>query len=167
MTQLIPAPDPAFPDQMTALHMAYYSAEWGFGTVFQTKLLAESRAFLAQYTPGRDLLLTVPGPNSALLGCVAIDGSERDGPGNHLRWFITSGAARGKGLGRRLLSAAMAHCDASRHPQTWLTTFAGLDAAAHLYRTHGFNLVSEVPDDQWSGGVHEQRWERPAGQQDL
>ena len=144
---------------MIGLHMAYYAPTWNFGAGFEAKLAAESGTFLAAFDPSRDLIATA-WQQSSLMGCIFIDGSERDGAGNHLRWFVVSDQARGRGLGADLMQQAMAFCDASAHRSTWLTTFAGLDAAAKLYQRNGFDLVSEADMDQWQGGVREQRYQR-------
>lgn len=153
---------------LVGLHMAYYAENWGFGQAFEVKLATESAAFLRDFNPARDLFRTA-WRGDKMLACIAIDGSEKDGEGNHLRWFIVSDAARGTGLGARLITDALNFCDASPCPSTWLTTFAGLDAAAALYARVGFRLVGEQDDDQWQGGVREQRYERsrPDIQQDL
>ena len=59
------------------------------------------------------------------------------------------------------MAEAMSHVDAGGFAGTYLTTFAGLAPARHLYEAFGFRLVSESEIDQWSGGVREQRFERP------
>lgn len=70
-----------------------------------------------------------------------------------------SDQARGSGLGRVLLERALAHCAQRRFGRLYLTTFAALDAARHLYESVGFALVGERETDQWQGGVREQRFE--------
>ncbi len=95
-------------------------------------------------------------------GSIAIDGTraaEPDGAA-HLRWFITSEAVQGQGLGRRLLELAMDFVDGRGYRRTTLWTFAGLDAARHLYTAYGFRLVHQSPGDQWGTVVTEQRFER-------
>ena len=89
MTQLSSDLHSDFVEQMTALHMGYYGAEWGFGPPFEALLRREGDAFVANFRPGRDLMLTT-WAQGRLTGSVVIDGSERDGAGNHLRWFMTS-----------------------------------------------------------------------------
>ena len=106
--------------------------------------------------------LCATGADNAFLGSITIDGIKgRADAGAHLRWFITTDAARGSGLGRHLLTTAIDFCDAQRYAKTYLTTFAGLDAARHLYEQLGFRLLSETSADTWSGGsVGEQRFVR-------
>jgi GNAT superfamily N-acetyltransferase len=145
-----------------AAHLDYYAQAWGFGVQFESKLARELGAFLKRHDPARDLLLSAHGADGGFLGSIVIDGIEGDGgKGAHLRWFITSDAARGSGLGRRLLEESVAFCDARRYAKIYLTTFAGLGAARHLYEQAGFRLVAEIAADDWSGGsVGEQRFER-------
>jgi ribosomal protein S18 acetylase RimI-like enzyme len=144
---------------IVALHAAYYAREWRFGLPFEAKVAGELAEFSSRMDPSSDLFLAAY-RSGELIGSVVVDQSGGGPMGAHLRWFIVSEAARGTGLGRRLIDVAMAHCDARGFECVWLTTFAGLDAARALYERHGFVLVSEADRDQWSGGVREQLFER-------
>ena len=138
-----------------ALHMDYYSAEWGFGAEFETKLASEMGAFVARMDSTDDLFLTA-WRDGALAGSITLDATGGGEMGAHLRWFIVSDRARGTGLGGRLMDEVMRFAGARGHNRLWLTTFAGLDPARRLYEKHGFKLAEESDDDQWSGGVREQ-----------
>ncbi|MEO4000734.1 GNAT family N-acetyltransferase [Mesorhizobium sp. CAU 1732] len=144
------------------LHADYYARQWGFGLAFEAKVAIELATFLQDFRDGQDYFVAETDDDGALLGTISVEA-----PGNgetlaHLRWFITSDQSRGTGLGRRLLGDAIRHCDACGFPGIYLTTFDGLSAARHLYEGFGFVLVGEAERDQWSGGVREQRFERPA-----
>lgn len=158
----MPPPDyrPGIVGDIVRLHAAYYAREWGFGLAFEAKVATELVAFLLAFRPGADLFRAECAPDGALLGTVSLEAPREGEAMAHLRWFITSDAARGTGLGRRLLEEALRHADAAGFAGTWLTTFAGLAPARHLYESAGFVLVSEAEIDQWSGGVREQRFER-------
>lgn len=144
---------------IVALHAAYYARDWCFGLPFETKVAGELAEFSNRMDPASDLFLAAYRAGE-LVGSVVVDQSGGGPMGAHLRWFIVSDAARGTGLGKRLIEEAMAHCDARGFERVWLTTFAGLDVARALYERHGFVLVSEAERDQWSGGVREQLFER-------
>jgi hypothetical protein len=58
------------------------------------------------------------------------------------------------------MARAMRFCDEQDVRRVWLTTFRGLDAARRLYERHGFRLAGENADDQWRGGVIEQKFVR-------
>lgn len=152
---------------VVGLHMAYYHRHWGFGAPFEAKVAGEMAAFLTACRPGRDLLLAARAPDGHLAGSVTLAGPGRARDGQdaaaHLRWFIVADSARGRGLGRTLLGRALAFSDACGYDTCYLTTFAGLDAARHLYENFGFRLVATAPVDQWGGGVQEQRFERTRG----
>jgi GNAT superfamily N-acetyltransferase len=83
--------------------------------------------------------------------------------GAHLRWFIISDERRGQGFGNALLTAGLDFCRQRRYERVYLWTFAGLDAARHLYEKHGFRLTEERRGQQWGTEVQEQRfeWRRP------
>ncbi|GAA4122166.1 GNAT family N-acetyltransferase [Aminobacter aganoensis] len=142
------------------LHAEYYAREWGFGLLFEAKVAGELSAFLRDFRQGQDFFAAEYADDGSLLGTISIEASTPVEPLAHLRWFITSDGARGTGLGRRLMEQAMAHVGARGFPGVYLTTFAGLGPARHLYESFGFTLVAEEERDQWSGGVREQRFER-------
>ena len=158
--RLVEGYHPGVVARVVGLHMAYYAPAWGFGQHFETKVATEFSAFLARFDADADFLLSAYNDNGAMLGSVTLDGHAAAGEGAHLRWFITSDGARGTGLGRKLLERAIAFADGRGYETVYLTTFAGLEAARHLYEATGFRLVMEAGDDQWQGGVREQRFER-------
>ncbi|MCS5961630.1 hypothetical protein LNP74_31290 [Klebsiella pneumoniae subsp. pneumoniae] len=55
-----------------------------------------------------------------------MDGEDLGQREAHLRWFILDDSCRGSGIGRRLLSEAMAFCDSRQF---------GAGAAVDLYRS--------------------------------
>jgi hypothetical protein len=46
------------------------------------------------------------------------------------------------------------------YKRVYLNTFAGLDAARHLYEKHGFVLILQQIGQQWGCEVTEQRFEK-------
>ncbi|MHA7683331.1 bifunctional helix-turn-helix transcriptional regulator/GNAT family N-acetyltransferase [Cupriavidus sp. PET2-C1] len=143
---------------IASLHARFYSQLVGFGSFFENKVATELAGFAASLpSPDRQLWLWLEGGRS--LASIAIDGE----PGGlaHLRWFIVDNALRGTGVGRQLLERALDFADA-RYRQTYLWTFKGLDAARHLYESHGFQLAQEAPGEQWGAAVTEQRFVRNA-----
>ena len=151
---------PGVVGEIVRLHAEYYAREWGFGLPFEAKVASELSAFLAGFRERQDFFRAERDSAGALLGTISLEAPGGDEALAHLRWFISSDAARGSGLGRRLLAEAVRHSDAAGFPGIYLTTFAGLASARHLYEDCGFRLVSEANVDQWSGGVREQRFER-------
>ncbi len=144
--------------RITQLHAAHYAQSSGFGVAFEAKVAKELGDFCLAYTPSRDGLWLVQAAD--VEGSIAIDGAQAAHEGAHLRWFITSDALRGQGLGKQLLQRALAFSDSAEYQRVYLWTFAGLDAARHLYESHGFCLEHECPGSQWGKVVREQRFVR-------
>lgn len=151
---------PGIIGELVSLQARYYARHWGFGPHFEAKIATEAAIFLRRYDPRVDLLTSFGDPGH-LLGAVTIDGSDPLRPDDlaHLRWFILGDEARGLGLGRRLIDRALAFARGSGRAGVYLWTFAGLEAARHLYDQAGFRLVEELPGDTWGTRVTEQRFE--------
>jgi len=73
-----------------------------------------------------------------------------------LHWFMIVPELRGSGMGRTLLSEAVAFCRRRGVQSLRLWTFAGLDAARHLYEQQGFRLLAESEATTWGKPVNEQ-----------
>ena len=140
-----------------ALQTRYYSRHHAFGAVFEAGRLRDIGAFLDRYDSSRDgVWLLVEGGD--VRGSIVIDGSNGRAGSAQLRWFIVDDALRGKRRGNALMSAAMSFCRA-HYSHVYLHTFAGLDAARHLYQQHGFTLTNEHSTTEWGPAVLEQRFE--------
>ena len=154
--RIVPGYLPGAVGEIAAMHARFYAREHGFGVYFEAKVAAECAGFCSRFDPARDgLWLLVD--RGRILGSIAIDGAGRDGA--HLRWFIVDDEVRGRGLGARMIDAAMDFCRRAGHRSAYLTTFAGLDAARALYERQGFRLVAEADGETWGRTVREQRFE--------
>ncbi|MHB2267628.1 GNAT family N-acetyltransferase [Aliihoeflea sp. PC F10.4] len=157
---IVPGYRPGTIAEIVRLHADYYAREWNFGLAFEAKVAQELSAFLTHFRHGIDFFVAEWDDDGRLSGTISLEAPRAHEPMAHLRWFIVSDTARGAGLGQRLLSGAVAHADKNGFHSIYLTTFDGLGAARRLYEHAGFALVSEMTEDQWQGGVHEQRFER-------
>jgi GNAT superfamily N-acetyltransferase len=141
--------------RIAELHAAYYARAVGFGVSFEAKVASELAEFCLRYTHGRDGIWLAT-ESGTIHGAIVIDGARHDESGAHLRWFIVSDEARGKGIGSRLLGAAMSFCRARGYRKVYLWTFDELHAARHLYEKHGFKLARTQRGSQWGKEVNEQ-----------
>jgi DNA-binding MarR family transcriptional regulator/GNAT superfamily N-acetyltransferase len=146
---------PGIIGRVIEMHAAYYSTAVNFGAPFEAKVAAGLANFIPRLeNPTNNIWCAVQ--NDQIIGSISID-SEDLGDGNaHLRWFIMDERAQGTGLGKHLLQKALDFCDTQAFPETHLWTFQGLNAARHLYETHGFTLTNEYKGDQWGAEVTEQ-----------
>lgn len=128
--------------RIVQLHGSYYSREWGLGLYFEAKVASEMVEFLSRFEAAHDgaWFAQVDGE---VVGSIFIDGSDAQGKGARLRWFIVDPSYHGYGLGQRLIDRAVEFCTQQRFPRVYLTTFAGLNAARYLYEKAGFKLCGE------------------------
>lgn len=145
-----------------ALHGAHYASAWGFGPVFEARVAAELGQFAARKTGGDLVLLAMDEGGLAASLILDLHDPASGTRGAHLRWFFVAARCRAGGLGRKLLARAMDHADLHASGRVWLTTFAGLHAARHLYEAQGFRLVSEAEGEAWGTRVQEQEFRRQA-----
>lgn len=144
--------------RITELHATYYKRHWDFDLFFESKVATELSEFLNRFNPVCDgfWLAMV---HDKIVGSVAIDGSANKIRGARLRWFIVDPDYQGQGIGQRLLGEAIAFCRKANMLRIYLHSFAGLDAARHLYEKFGFVLCEEKEDTTWGKTVREQTFE--------
>ena len=144
--------------RIVEMHATYYYEHWGFGLFFESKIAVELSEFLNRFDASRDGFWIAKADNN-IVGSVAIDGIEAGNEGAHLRWFIIDPAYQGHGIGNRLLEESIEFCRRTRFRRVYLWTFAGLEAAGHLYEKWGFSVCRELEAEQWGITMHEQMFE--------
>jgi len=163
--RIVPGYLPGAIGAIAILHASYYGPQHGLGAFFEAKVARELGEFVARFDPAHDGLWLIV-DQGRVAGSIAVDGSV-DGSETtshargvaHLRWFILDETLRARGLGRRLVDAAMAYCRHLDLQLVYLNTFAGLDAARALYERAGFRLVRELDAQTWGRTMREQRFE--------
>lgn len=140
---------------IVALHGRLYAEEHGFDTTFEAYVAEPLAAFVLRASPRERIW--VEERDGRLVGCVAIVSAEPRVA--QLRWFLVDPAARGTGVGRRLLEVAVAFSRQSGYERIVLWTVAGLAAAQHLYRRIGFERVEAAPARRWGVDLIEEKYE--------
>lgn len=144
--------------KIAELHGTYYSKHWKLGLFFEARVATEMSEFLSRMNEAYDGFWLAR-KDGEILGSIAVDGSKRDTEGAHLRWFIVAEKHQGLGIGNKLLRKAVEFCKERKFKRVFLWTFAGLDAARHLYEKFGFALSLEQKGNQWGATVMEQTFE--------
>jgi GNAT superfamily N-acetyltransferase len=142
---------------ITQLHGTYYAEHWGLDYSFEAQIGKELSEFMLNFQPQRDGLWTAQ-QHDQFLGSIAIDGRRASGDCARLRWFIVSPDWQGTGLGRSLMQAALQFCQDKQFDSVCLWTFAGLEAAHHLYAQYGFRLVESHEVKQWGQTLEGQKY---------
>ncbi|MCU5772901.1 helix-turn-helix domain-containing GNAT family N-acetyltransferase [Erwiniaceae bacterium BAC15a-03b] len=150
---------PGMIGRITAMHGEYYANHYHFGHFFEEKVASGLAEFSGRLdNECNQVWLAVR--DGKIVGSVAIDGEDLGNNQAHLRWFILDDDCRGTGIGRRLLSEAIAFCDQRKFTGVQLWTFSGLDAARRLYESFGFTLFKEWQGEQWGKMMTEQQFSR-------
>lgn len=159
IVEIVAGYHPGLIARVTDMHMRYYAREHGLGRRFEA-LVAGGLADFCQRLDNPLNAIWTARREGMVVGSVAVDGEDMGEDVAHLRWFIVADGLRGGGAGKRLLDAALAFVDGHGFSETHLTTFAGLDAARHLYESRGFVLAEEKAGAQWGRELLEQRFVR-------
>ncbi|MFN3652556.1 MAG: GNAT family N-acetyltransferase [Armatimonadota bacterium] len=141
---------------IVALHGTVYTAEYGLDTTFEGYVAAELGKLAQAYHSERDRLWLAE-TGGRVVGSVAVVG--HPGGAAQLRWFLVDPAARGKGLGRRLLREALAFCRQSGARSVFLWTLSELTVAASLYREAGFQRTQTRTHALWGAVRTEERYD--------
>jgi len=145
--------------EISALHGKYYAQYWNLGVLFEAKVAGGIAEFFRRYDENRDRVWSLYA-GERLAGSITIDGINAGTKGAQVRWFILHPEFQGQGLGTKLITEAMAFCESKGYNHIFLTTFAGLDAARHLYEKWGFQLTHEQRGSTWGVALTEQVFER-------
>ncbi|KAG1702877.1 putative HTH-type DNA-binding domain-containing acetyltransferase YbfA [Nymphon striatum] len=145
--------------RVTTMHAKFYSLNYDFGMQFEIKVASEMAEFLRRIDGSANEIWAAVKDNR-IVGSISIDGEDIGNGIAHLRWFVMDDEARGTGVGRQLLEAALQFVDEYGFQETHLWTFKSLDAARVLYEQSGFRLVNEEAGIQWGSEVLEQKFVR-------
>lgn len=139
-----------------ARHAEVYAAEEGFDISFEA-LVAD---VLARFIRSRDLsrerafIAWKDGRRIGSIFCVRLTDEIAK-----IRLFFLDPDMRGRGIGRELLQACMAYAREKGYRRMELWTHASDRAAAALYFSAGFTLVTSHPTHAFGCEVVEQEWE--------
>jgi GNAT superfamily N-acetyltransferase len=123
-------------------HGELYAAEYGWDGTFEALVARIVADYAASRDPARQAawIAEVSGRRVGCVFCVA-----RDARTAQLRILLVDPAARGQGVGSRLVAECIGFARAAGYQQMVLWTNHPLTAAAKIYRAAGFQLIAEEP----------------------
>ncbi|MFE2728357.1 GNAT family N-acetyltransferase [Kitasatospora sp. NPDC059327] len=139
-------------------HGELYAREYGWHLGFEELVVR----IVADYADGRETgpkaawIAEVDGVRAGCVFCVPADDRTAQ-----LRLLLVDPAARGLGLGGRLVEECLRFAKAAGYEAITLWTNDVLVSARRIYRAHGFELVGEEPHDSFGPRLLGQTWQRP------
>lgn len=141
-------------------HGALYFEEYGWDGEFEALVAGITARFIEKLDPGRERCW-IAEAGGRRLGCVFLVAD--DARTARLRLLLVEPAARGLGLGRRLVAECVAFARAAGYRRIVLWTHANLVAARHLYEEAGFKLTASERHRSFGRAVVSETWELPLG----
>jgi len=144
-------------EAIAAMHGEAYGREYRVNQNFAIDVRQNLQAAVDSGWPERGLVWLVE-HDGELAGSLAL--TEESAGVACVRWFLLLPSVRGAGLGRRLVTELVSEADAAGYELVHLMTFSELRAAAHIYRTVGFEVTGSREDDRWGRPLTLQTYER-------
>lgn len=139
---------------VTERHAVLYAREYGW-TVMEAMVARVCADFLDAYNPARSRCWIAERAGERLGSVFVID----DGDGvARLRLLLLEPAARGLGLGRRLVEAAVQFAREAGYREMVLWTHSVLSAARGIYASVGFEIIEAHDHDDFGVHVHSETW---------
>ena len=124
-------------------HGAIYAQEHGWDASFEALVAEIVAAFIRNFKPGRERCWIAEREGEPA-GCVLL--VEKSKTVGQLRLLLVEPAARGAGIGKRLVQECILEARAAGYAKLVLTTHSILHAAHRIYRDAGFR---ELPGQSW------------------
>jgi DNA-binding MarR family transcriptional regulator/predicted N-acetyltransferase YhbS len=141
---------------VVARHGALYAEEFGLDARFEASVAQVAGGFLAAHDPARERCW-IAERNGVNVGSVFLARKSDDVA--KLRLLIVEPAARGLGIGRRLVTECIGFARETGYRRITLWTNDVLVAARAIYQRSGFNLVASAPHADFGPKMVGEDWE--------
>ena len=138
-------------------HGAVYDEAYGWGTPFEAIVAEIVAGFMKRHDPARERAW-IAERDSEPLGSVFL--VARSKTVAQLRLLLVEPAARGSGLGQRLVDECLRFAKPAGYRRIMLWTQANLAPARHIYEKAGFRLVRSEPNREFGEGLVSEIWQK-------
>lgn len=138
-------------------HGAIYFEEYGWNEEFEALVAAITAEFIRKLDPARERCW-IAEADGRRIGCIFLVAGDAPGTAK-LRLLLVDPAARGLGLGRRLVGECVDFARAAGYERITLWTQENLTAARHLYEGAGFRCTAREPHESFGKRLVGETWE--------
>ncbi|MGH8994548.1 MAG: GNAT family N-acetyltransferase [Acidimicrobiales bacterium] len=138
-------------------HGEVYAKQFGWDSDFEALVARIVADYAASHDPAREAAW-VAEVDEVRAGCVFCVAGDGEGTAK-LRILLVEPAARGQGIGRRLVDHCVDFARAAGYQRTVLWTNDPLVSASRIYRAAGFRLTAEEPHNSFGVDLVGQTYE--------
>jgi DNA-binding MarR family transcriptional regulator/N-acetylglutamate synthase-like GNAT family acetyltransferase len=138
-------------------HGALYASEYGFDSGFEALVAEIVSKYMTSYDPSRERCWIADIEGRPVGSVFLVKGSDDVAK---LRLLLLDPAARGQGLGQRLVAECVSFAQACGYRRMTLWTQSILVAARGIYQGAGFKLTATEPHRSFGQNLVGETWER-------
>ena len=138
------------------MHGTIFAKEAGYNLEFETSVTKNFGEFLEAYNPSKDQVYLALHGNQ-IVASIAVVWHSRYAA--QLKWFLVHPDFRGMGLGKKLLTDAIANCREKGYHKIYLFSTQLQETANNMFRKSGFRKTGEKPQNLYGQHVTEERYD--------